>query len=217
MKNWRTTLVGAILAVIIAVQPIITTGAVDWKAVGLAALVALLGYLAKDAGVTGTVKTIALLIGLSLVCNPSQAQSKPFKGFFKPVTTIEQQTKFNGVISIDDGTPKTAWLFRPTITINALKMQYVGGEKTFENSSLQTLGTGIAYQKYIDLDGTPYCQFAVNALVLYNLDYQSQTPINLGAAITLGVFNNIASAGVGWDAKQKYPFILLNISYPIFK
>jgi len=53
MKNWRTTLVGAIGAVFIAVQPIIETGLIDWKAVGIAALVALFSYLAKDAGVTG--------------------------------------------------------------------------------------------------------------------------------------------------------------------
>jgi hypothetical protein len=56
MKNWKTTLVGAILAVVIAVQPIIATGSIDWKAVALAALIAVLGYVAKDAGVTGTAK-----------------------------------------------------------------------------------------------------------------------------------------------------------------
>lgn len=53
MKNWKTTITGALIAVVIAVQPIIATGNVDWKAVGLAALVALLGYLAKDNNVTG--------------------------------------------------------------------------------------------------------------------------------------------------------------------
>lgn len=53
MKNWKTTIVGALMAVVIAVQPIISTGAIDWKAVGLAALVALFGYLVKDKNVTG--------------------------------------------------------------------------------------------------------------------------------------------------------------------
>jgi hypothetical protein len=55
MKNtsWKTTLIGAILAIVIAVQPLITTGKIDWKAVGIAALVALLGYVAKDSNVTG--------------------------------------------------------------------------------------------------------------------------------------------------------------------
>ena len=54
MKNYRTTIIGGILAIIIAVQPILETGAVDWKKLGIAALVALFGYLAKDSNVTGT-------------------------------------------------------------------------------------------------------------------------------------------------------------------
>ena len=53
MKSWKTTILGAIAAIFISVHPLIETGAVDWKAVGLAALVALFGYLAKDADVTG--------------------------------------------------------------------------------------------------------------------------------------------------------------------
>lgn len=54
MKNWKTTILGAITAAFVAIQPLIATGEIDWKAVGLAALIALFGYLAKDAGVTGT-------------------------------------------------------------------------------------------------------------------------------------------------------------------
>lgn len=57
MKNWKTTLVGAILAVIIAVQPLITTGQIDWKQVGFAALVALFGFVQKDNDVTGGTTT----------------------------------------------------------------------------------------------------------------------------------------------------------------
>jgi len=53
MKNWKTTIIGSIAAIFIAVQPLFRTGVIDWKAVGLAALIALFGYLAKDADVTG--------------------------------------------------------------------------------------------------------------------------------------------------------------------
>ena len=52
MKSWKTTIVGAILAVIVAIQPIIETGVIDWKKIGLAALIAVFGYLAKDATAT---------------------------------------------------------------------------------------------------------------------------------------------------------------------
>jgi len=53
MKNWRTTLVGAITAIVIAVAPVLETGNISWKAIIVAALVAIGGYLAKDAGVSG--------------------------------------------------------------------------------------------------------------------------------------------------------------------
>jgi len=56
MKSWKTTIIGAIAAAFIAIQPMISTGEIDWKSVGIAALVALFGYLTKDAGVTGTEK-----------------------------------------------------------------------------------------------------------------------------------------------------------------
>jgi hypothetical protein len=53
MKSWKTTLMGLVTAVAVAVYPIITTGVIDWKNVGLAALIAVFGYLAKDYDVTG--------------------------------------------------------------------------------------------------------------------------------------------------------------------
>ena len=49
MKNWKTTLFSALLAIGIAVEPLISTGHIDWKKVGVAAFVALIGYFAKDA------------------------------------------------------------------------------------------------------------------------------------------------------------------------
>ena len=52
-SSWKTMLLGALLAIVVAVAPIIQTGAVDWKAVGMAALIALLGYFSKDKDVTG--------------------------------------------------------------------------------------------------------------------------------------------------------------------
>jgi hypothetical protein len=56
MKNWKTTLFGAILGGLIAIQPVITTGEINWYQAGIGFLVGAMGYLAKDAGVTGTEK-----------------------------------------------------------------------------------------------------------------------------------------------------------------
>jgi hypothetical protein len=48
MKNWKTTVAGLFTAVIIAVEPIVATGSVDWTKVAIAAGVAVLGYLCPD-------------------------------------------------------------------------------------------------------------------------------------------------------------------------
>lgn len=51
--SWKTTVVGAAIAILVAVQPLIATGKIDWKAVAIAACIALFGYISKDANVTG--------------------------------------------------------------------------------------------------------------------------------------------------------------------
>ena len=53
MKSYKTTIIGAILACIIAIQPLIETGIIDYKKIGLAAIIALFGYISKDSDVTG--------------------------------------------------------------------------------------------------------------------------------------------------------------------
>lgn len=56
MKNWKTTLLGAAAAAIVAVSTYSTNGGdlADWKLWAGAAVAALFGYFTKDAGVTGT-------------------------------------------------------------------------------------------------------------------------------------------------------------------
>lgn len=56
MKNWKTTLFGAISAAAIAAQSVYATGGVDLKTALTAIAVAVFGYLVKDAGVSGTGK-----------------------------------------------------------------------------------------------------------------------------------------------------------------
>lgn len=57
MKNWKTTAAGAAGAALIwAVNYIQTGQALDWKVITTGAVVAAVGYLSKDAGVTGAAK-----------------------------------------------------------------------------------------------------------------------------------------------------------------
>lgn len=56
MKNWKTTLAGAIGAAALALQSLFATGTVDLKTGITAAIVAAFGFLAKDFNVTGAGK-----------------------------------------------------------------------------------------------------------------------------------------------------------------
>lgn len=59
MKSWKTTIVGGLLATLLAIEPLLSGAGyhIDKATVGrlvFAGLVALLGYLAKDLDATGT-------------------------------------------------------------------------------------------------------------------------------------------------------------------
>lgn len=53
MKNWKTTIVGAIAGGLIAIQPLLAGASVDWGQVAVGFAVAVLGFLAKDFNKTG--------------------------------------------------------------------------------------------------------------------------------------------------------------------
>jgi hypothetical protein len=56
IKNWKTTLLGAVGAALTAVTIYAKSGGdlADWKLYVIPALIAAFGYVSKDAGVTGT-------------------------------------------------------------------------------------------------------------------------------------------------------------------
>ncbi|MFN8407000.1 MAG: hypothetical protein U0X71_05910 [Sphingobacteriaceae bacterium] len=47
-RNYKTTAIGFSLAVLLAVQPVLNTGAIDWKQLVVAIMVGALGFFAKD-------------------------------------------------------------------------------------------------------------------------------------------------------------------------
>lgn len=66
MKNYRTTLVGAALAGLTFVSQFQANGGnlADWKLWVIPFLIAVLGYVAKDAGITGSIKLLAGCLAL---------------------------------------------------------------------------------------------------------------------------------------------------------
>lgn len=56
MVNWKTTVAGIVGAIVMNIVAYIQSGGVDMKALATGAVMAAIGYLAKDAGVSGTEK-----------------------------------------------------------------------------------------------------------------------------------------------------------------
>jgi hypothetical protein len=56
MKNWRTTIIGALAAGGTAALSYFQTGGLDMKTAAIVAGFAVLGFFSKDAGVSGTQK-----------------------------------------------------------------------------------------------------------------------------------------------------------------
>lgn len=69
MKSYKTTIIGALLAGVSFLAIFQSNGGdlADWKQWTIPVLVAVLGYLSKDAGVSGTMKAIGLLLVCTLV------------------------------------------------------------------------------------------------------------------------------------------------------
>lgn len=88
MKNYRTTLIGAVLAALSFLAIYQSNGGdlSHWQQWLVPALIAALGYVAKDAGVTGSLKLlIACLCLLTLPsCTTTANGSKAFLGLSSP-------------------------------------------------------------------------------------------------------------------------------------
>jgi hypothetical protein len=102
MRNWRTTLIGAALAAVTAIALYQQSGGdlSDWKQYAIPVLLAFLGYLAKDAGVTGSVKLlIACLCLLSLpACAVNGAGQKTFLGLTQADWTLVSKDAGNAAV-----------------------------------------------------------------------------------------------------------------------
>jgi len=84
MRNYRTTLIGAALAGLSFLAIFQQNGGnlSDWKQWLIPAAIAILGYVAKDAGISGTLKILFLLFSFSAIpsCTTDALGNKAFLG-----------------------------------------------------------------------------------------------------------------------------------------
>lgn len=102
MKNWKTTLLGAALAVVTFLATYQANGGniADWKLWVIPALSAALGYVAKDAGVTGSMKL--LIATLCLLCLPACSTPEQNARLGQLVTLAVDLAEKRGAITAAD-------------------------------------------------------------------------------------------------------------------
>jgi hypothetical protein len=139
------------------------------------------------------------------------SQSK-FAGFFKPVQdNIFEQPRSMGAMTIDPNS-KGIWLFRPAVEVSALQLVYNKDTKQLDASSFQSGGLGMSYSHFINNNGTPYQDFAVNGLVLFDATPGKSVNASLSGAVTVTVMQYL-NVGAGYNFGVKTWFILSGITY----
>jgi hypothetical protein len=152
-------------------------------------------------------KKLLILLFLVILSIASYSQSK-FEGFFKPVDSYQ----FQKHIKDSKEAATSVWLFRPAVSVSAMKLTYDKTTKVWSSASFTSAGLGVGYQHYIESSGEPYNNFGFNLLLLYTAVPTEQTTAGLSLAGTISALKFI-DVGGGYDFDLKKVFGLLGIKY----
>ena len=155
-------------------------------------------------------KRIVVILILAVLCIAGSSQ-KPFKGFFKPVPntllTVSPNSMRAGVIA-----PTSKWLFRPVVEVSALQLYYNKDTKSFDATSFTSLGMGVGYQHFIEVNDEIINNWGVNALFLFEAIPTETTNAGMSGAITVSALKFI-NLGAGYNFSNKKMFLLTGVTY----
>ncbi len=151
-------------------------------------------------------KKILLVLSLVALMVTVNAQIKSVP-LFKPVPQDLFTADQYGLKSLENA---SIWMLRPSIQVTAIQLTWNKETKSFDSSPLSSIGAGISYQHYIEVDEQPFNNFGVNAFVLLGTDISQVSPASLGIATTINY--SVVNAGVGYNFGNKVPFILTGIT-----
>jgi hypothetical protein len=210
--SWVTTVLGCVIAICVAIQPLITTGVIDWKQVGFAALIAAFGFFTKQYNVTGgdksnhmTVppgaKILILAILMSGIGFTAQAQINT-RHFFSAITK-EDVVGVQAAKTLKTAPISLAWFLRGKIAETAYEVPlfHGGGGQLFS-------ATGV---------GLSLAAYNLSAVELFSVDailYAPNTDLNvngISTALAIGIpipKLNLPNINIGiredWKAKVTY-------------
>lgn len=151
-------------------------------------------------------KKIILLFALIALFATGNAQIKSVP-LFKPVPQDLFTADQYDLKSLENA---SIWMLRPSIQITAVQLIWNKETKSFDSSPLSSIGAGISYQHYIEVNEKPFNNFGVNAFVLLGTDITEVSPASLGIATTINY--SIINAGVGYNFGNKAPFLLTGVT-----
>jgi hypothetical protein len=154
-------------------------------------------------------KRLVVFLSFLAICAYIHSQ-EAWKGFFQPMSAqrFDRMVATRGDRSIY---PKL-WVFRPAVSITAMKLIYDKELKQLSSTSFTSLGIGAGYQHYINVDGLPYNNFGFNLLMLYTAIPTETTKSGISLAGTVSALKFI-DLGVGYDFDVKQAFGLMGIKY----
>jgi len=151
-------------------------------------------------------KKFILLFALVALFATSNAQVKSVP-LFTPVPQDLFTSDQYGLKSLENA---SVWILRPSIQVTAVQLTWNKEKKSFDSSPLSSIGAGISYQHYIEVDEQPFNNFGVNAFLLLGTNISQVSPASLGIATTVNY--SIVNAGIGYNFGNKVPFILTGVT-----
>jgi hypothetical protein len=147
-------------------------------------------------------KKAAGVVILLLAVSAINAQS--FSGFLKPSDQVVKS-----IVLRDDGQEviKPILLFRPYVAMTA--QAYNLKDKTV--GFLNGAGFGLSYGKYTPVNDKAWCNWSVNATLLTQVSIGDVMEAKVGPAVSLGLLDNLFSAGVGYVDKKV--LLLFGVGY----
>jgi len=92
-----------------------------------------------------------------------------------------------------DVSTSSQWLFRPSIFITADAVCFSGGAAVTQ--PLSSVGTGISYSNFITVNGQPYSQVSVSALLMTNINLNGSALTQIGGGVIVGAFDGLVNLG----------------------
>jgi hypothetical protein len=135
------------------------------------------------------------------------SQSK-WDGFFKPIEKNEFLMRSN----LADKAIVDMLKVRPVVSLTAYKVSKNKDTGKMESSSFTSGGVGLGLEHFIEVNGTPYNNWGVEALVLFTMIPTETVKTGTSLVVAFSALN-IISVGPGYDLTNKQFFVLTGITF----